>query len=242
MPGRSFFGVRPAGPDASVAVVSAFPLPESPVTRWFRAALGEPTRAQALAWPAIAEGRHVLVISPTGTGKTLAAFLAILHDLALQHAAGGLGDSIQAVYVSPLRALGYDLAKNLRAPLEGAYGGEPPIRVALRTGDTDAGERRRQALKPPHVLLTTPESLLILLSQERWKPALSTVRWVVVDEVHALAENKRGAHLSLSLERLDAWVREGGGGTGFSGSGFRPRWRPPGRWPRSWWGLGASAG
>lgn len=222
--------MHPAVPGLGVleARVNGFPLSESPVTRWFRAALGEPTRAQALAWPAIAEGRHVLVISPTGTGKTLAAFLAILHDLALRHAAGGLSDSIQAIYVSPLRALGYDLAKNLRVPLEGAYGGEAPIRVALRTGDTDAGERRRQALKPPHVLLTTPESLLILLSQERWKPALSTVRWVVVDEVHALAENKRGAHLSLSLERLDAWVREGGGRDGVQRIGLSATVAPAG--------------
>jgi len=184
----------------------SFPLSDSPITAWFRRTYGEPTQAQSEAWPRIAAGHHVLVVSPTGTGKTLAAFLAILHELALRHAAGTLADTIYALYVSPLRALGYDLEKNLQDPLRGAYGDAPPIRVALRSGDTSAGERRRQAVKPPHVLLTTPESLLILLSQSKWLEPLGSVRWVVMDEVHALAENKRGAHLSLSLERLQEWI------------------------------------
>jgi ATP-dependent Lhr-like helicase len=183
-----------------------FPLPPSPITDWFRRTFGEPTQAQAEAWPKILAGRHVLVVSPTGTGKTLAAFLAILHELALRHTAGTLEDTIYAIYVSPLRALGYDLEKNLQEPLRGAYGEASPIRVALRSGDTSSAERRRQATQPPHVLLTTPESLLILLSQTKWLEPLRTVRWVVIDEVHALAENKRGAHLSLSLERLAEWV------------------------------------
>lgn len=184
----------------------SFPLSDSPITAWFRRTFSEPTQAQALAWPCIASGRSVLVVSPTGTGKTLAAFLAILHELALRHVAGTLEDTIYAIYVSPLRALGYDLEKNLQEPLRGAYGEASPIRVALRSSDTQPAERRRQAVKPPHVLLTTPESLLILLSQSKWLDHLRSVRWVVVDEVHALAENKRGAHLSLSLERLEEWI------------------------------------
>jgi len=189
--------------------IAPFPLPTSPITDWFRRVYATPTPAQAEAWPAIQGGKNVLVLSPTGTGKTLAAFLAILNQLALDHAAGCLGPGIQAVYVSPLRALSYDLAKNLEEPLRGAWGDAPPIRVALRSGDTATSDRRKQLLRPPHILLTTPESLLILLSQTTWLPALQHVRWVVVDEVHALAENKRGAHLSLSLERLEDWVRQG---------------------------------
>lgn len=178
-------------------------LPESPVTRWFAAKYGTPTPAQAAAWPRVAAGRNVLVVSPTGTGKTFAAFLAVLNDLALAHARGELADAIHCLYLSPLRALSYDLEKNLNGPLREIYGAEPPIRVGLRTGDTTANERAKQAAKPPHLLLTTPESLCILLSQEKWLGVLRHVRWVIVDEVHALAENKRGAHLSLSLERLD---------------------------------------
>lgn len=179
------------------------PLPDSPVTRWFVAKYGAPTPAQAAAWPKVAAGRSVLVVSPTGTGKTFAAFLAVLNDLALAHARGELADAIHCLYLSPLRALGYDLEKNLTGPLREIYGAEPPIRVGLRTGDTPPNERAKQATRPPHLLLTTPESLCILLSQEKWLGVLRHVRWVIVDEVHALAENKRGAHLSLSLERLE---------------------------------------
>ncbi len=112
-------------------------------------------------------------------------------------------DAIHCVYVSPLRALSYDLEKNLRVPLRELFGEKSPIRVELRTGDTTAGQRARQYTKPPHILLTTPESLCVLLSQEKWLAPLSRVRWLIVDEIHALAENKRGAHLALSLERLD---------------------------------------
>jgi ATP-dependent Lhr-like helicase len=183
----------------------SFPLrPASPATRWFRKRHRSPTPAQAAAWPLLAEGRNVLIVSPTGTGKTLAAFLAVLHELSMAHAKGRLPDAIQAIYISPLRALSYDLEKNLREPLEAMYGPQAPIRVGLRSGDTPATERRRHWAQPPHLLLTTPESLLILLSQERWISRLREARWVIVDEVHALAESKRGAHLSLSLERLEA--------------------------------------
>ncbi|MBL9136717.1 MAG: DEAD/DEAH box helicase [Verrucomicrobiales bacterium] len=182
----------------------SFPLPASPVTAWFRTRFRTPTPAQREAWPRIESGRNVLILSPTGSGKTLAAFLAILNRLAGEAGAGRLRDGIRAIYVSPLRALSYDLEKNLNEPLREIYGDVVPIRVALRTGDTSSAERQKQAARPPHLLLTTPESLMILLSQERWSTALARVDWVVVDEVHALAENKRGAHLSLSLERLEA--------------------------------------
>ncbi len=185
------------------------PLPESPAAAWFRSRFAKPTAAQREAWPLIRSGRSVLIISPTGTGKTLAAFLAVLGELTLSHARDELASTIHAIYISPLRALGYDLEKNLRGPLTEMYAGEGPIRVGLRTGDTSATERQRQAARPPHILLTTPESLLILLSQERWLGHLRNVRWVIVDEVHALAENKRGAHLSLSLERLEDLQPEG---------------------------------
>lgn len=181
------------------------------MTAWFAARYGAPTPVQRAAWPRVAAGQNVLLVSPTGTGKTLAAFLSVLNELALSEAAGYLPEGIQAIYLSPLRALGYDLEKNLRDPLREVYGADSPIRVGLRSGDTPATERGRQAARPPHLLLTTPESLQILLSQARWLPHLASVRWVIVDEVHALAESKRGAHLALSLERLEA-LREAAGG------------------------------
>jgi ATP-dependent Lhr-like helicase len=174
----------------------------SPVFQWFAAKYGEPTAAQREAWPRLARGDNLLLASPTGTGKTFAAFLGVLDQLAQQHAAGKLAHGIQCVYVSPLRALSYDLEKNLNEPLREIFGNKPPIRVELRTGDTTASARARQFTKPPHILLTTPESLCVLLSQDKWLPPLGHVRWVIVDEIHALAENKRGAHLALSLERL----------------------------------------
>jgi ATP-dependent helicase Lhr and Lhr-like helicase len=177
-------------------------LKPSPVTRWFESHFAEPTPAQRVAWPLIEVGRSVLIVSPTGTGKTLAAFLSVLSELASKHEAGELRSTIYCIYVSPLRALSYDLEKNLNAPLREIYGEKAPIRVGLRSGDTTQNERQKQFTKPPHILLTTPESLALLLSQEKWLPHLSTVRWIIVDEIHSLAENKRGAHLSISLERL----------------------------------------
>jgi ATP-dependent Lhr-like helicase len=171
---------------------------------WFRTRYGEPTPAQREAWPRIIAGENVLVASPTGTGKTFAAFLSVLDALAREHAGGELRDGIRCVYVSPLRALSYDLEKNLNGPLHELFGDKSPIRVALRTGDTTANQRMRQYHQPPHILLTTPESLCLLLSQEKWLAPLSHARWLVVDEIHALAENKRGAHLAISMERLAA--------------------------------------
>ena len=218
--------LRPQGSPGSKPTRSAAPSPASfhgfkpnAVTQWFETAFGQPTSVQAAAWPVLAAGRDALIVSPTGTGKTLAAFLAVLHDLFERLATRGGPPGIQAIYVSPLRALGYDLEKNLRIPLAGIWGDAPPIRVGLRTGDTPPAERQRQLKVPPHILLTTPESLCLLLSQARWLPALRGVRWVIIDEIHALAENKRGSHLSLSLERLDAWVREAAP----SGPGQLPR-------------------
>lgn len=175
----------------------------TPVFQWFAAKYGAPTAAQKEAWPILAEGKNLLLASPTGTGKTFAAFLGVLDRMAQEHAEGKLGPGIQCIYVSPLRALSYDLEKNLQEPLREIYGEKPPIRVELRSGDTTGSARARQFTKPPHILLTTPESLCVLLSQEKWLPPLSAVRWVIVDEIHALAENKRGAHLALSLERLE---------------------------------------
>ncbi len=183
------------------------PLQPSIITEWFAKNYPEPTPAQREAWPKIQAGGSVLIVSPTGTGKTFAAFLAVLNELALLHERGELKNTIYAIYVSPLRALGYDLEKNLSRPLREVFGADSPIRVGLRSGDTTSYERQKQFTRPPHILLTTPESLSLLLSQPKWLPHLATVRWFIVDEIHALAENKRGAHLSLSLERLDALVR-----------------------------------
>lgn len=175
---------------------------ESIVFDWFRRRYGQPTPAQARAWPLLKAGKNVLLASPTGTGKTLAAFLGVLDALVTEQARGELKDTIHCVYVSPLRALSYDLEKNLNGPLEEIFGKKNPIRVELRTGDTRAHERARQYAKPPHILLTTPESLCVLLSQAKWLPLLASARWLIVDEIHALAENKRGAHLAISVERV----------------------------------------
>jgi ATP-dependent Lhr-like helicase len=183
------------------------PLPVEPLssTGGFEQKYGTPTPAQKAAWPLIARGENVLIASPTGTGKTFAAFHSVLDTLVAEHESGELRESIHCVYVSPLRALSYDLEKNLTEPLREIFSTEkPPIRVELRSGDTTGAQRARQFTKPPHILLTTPESLCVLLSQEKWLAHLAHVRWLIVDEIHALAENKRGAHLSLSIERLAA--------------------------------------
>lgn len=180
-----------------------FPLPDSPALEWFRNRFKKPTPPQLGAWPKIAAGKNVLIISPTGTGKTFAAFLGVLNQLAIEHESGHLKPELRAIYVSPLRALSYDLEKNLQEPLREIYGKDPPIRIGLRSGDTTSGERSRQFDRPPHILLTTPESLSLLLTQKRWKPILQRAQWIIVDEIHALAENKRGAHLSISIERLN---------------------------------------
>ena len=179
----------------------------SPVAEWFTRRFTAPTPVQAAAWPVIRGGQNALIVSATGTGKTFAAFFQVLDQLARDAAHAPLGPGIQCLYLSPLRALSYDLEKNLAGPLREIYGENPPIRVGLRSGDTGTDERRKQFDQPPHLLLTTPESLAVLLSQPKWLGALRRVRWVIVDEIHALAENKRGSHLALSLERLDELKR-----------------------------------
>ena len=173
----------------------------SPAVRdWFGAAFAEPTPAQAQAWPAIATGEHVLISAPTGSGKTLAAFLWAIDRLAAQ----GQGDVPAAdrrtrlVYISPLKALSYDIERNLRAPLRG-IGAD--LRVAIRTGDTPQRERQAMLREPPDILITTPESLYLMLTS-RAQEMLAGAEWCIVDEIHAVASTKRGAHLALTLERL----------------------------------------
>jgi ATP-dependent Lhr-like helicase len=182
----------------------------SPPTRaWFTGAFREPTAAQAGAWSAIAEESDVLVVAPTGSGKTLAAFLASLDRLASVPPPAEARRRCRVLYVSPLKALAVDVERNLRSPLAGLRQEsvrlglpEPDVRVGIRSGDTPASERRSFANRPPDILITTPESLFLLLTSAA-REALSGVETVILDEVHAVAGTKRGAHLALSLERLD---------------------------------------
>ena len=181
------------------------------VRGWFASHFSAPTLAQARAWPEIRAGRPVLLAAPTGSGKTLAAFLMAIDSLVSEGASGTLPDETRVVYVSPLRALSNDVEKNLLVPLAGirttlAELGLPDveIRTAVRTGDTPSKERTRATGKPPHLFVTTPESLYILLTSEGGRKMLATTRTVIVDEIHALVGDKRGSHLALSLERLDA--------------------------------------
>ncbi len=190
-----------------------------PVVRdWFEAHFRSATEPQQRAWPAIRSGENVLISAPTGSGKTLAAFLICLDDLVRSGVDGNLPDSTQVLYVSPLKALSNDIHKNLDVPLSGiaSLAGErglllPPIRTAVRTGDTPVSERQKMLRNPPHILVTTPESLFILLTAERSRQALRNVRTVIVDEIHAIADDKRGAHLALTLVRLDDLVQKSGG-------------------------------
>jgi ATP-dependent Lhr-like helicase len=179
-----------------------------PARRWFRSRFPAPTPVQRLGWERIAAGEHALLVAPTGSGKTLAAFFWCIDRLA--QAPAGAPAGVRALYVSPLKALVYDVERNLRAPLAGLAGaaaGELRIpRVAVRTGDTPERERRQQARDPAEILVTTPESLYLVLGS-RQRETLASVETVIVDEVHALAGNKRGAHLALSLERLAALAR-----------------------------------
>jgi ATP-dependent helicase Lhr and Lhr-like helicase len=181
------------------------------VADWFDRSFAAPTAAQAQAWPAFQAGRHVLIAAPTGSGKTLAAFLAAIDALVRQALAHGLKDETQIVYVSPLKALSNDIRCNLEAPLAGIRAAlqarglpDVDIRTWVRTGDTPARERDRMRRRPPHIVVTTPESLYILLGSESGRAMLATTRTVIVDEIHALAPNKRGTHLAVSLERLAA--------------------------------------
>jgi ATP-dependent helicase Lhr and Lhr-like helicase len=180
------------------------------VRDWFVAKFGTPTEPQAMGWPHILEGRTTLISAPTGSGKTLAAFLVCIDRLVRKALRGELADNTEILYVSPLKALGNDIQKNLEGPLGEILllAGErgmlvPPIRTAVRTGDTLAHERRAILAHPPHILVTTPESLYILLTAAKSREILKTIETVIVDEIHAVADDKRGAHLALSLERLE---------------------------------------
>jgi ATP-dependent Lhr-like helicase len=194
-------------PSANAPLGWAHPI----VEEWFVRRFGTPTEPQEQGWPHILAGRTTLISAPTGSGKTLSAFLACIDRLVRKALAGDLQDRTEVLYVSPLKALGNDIQKNLEVPLSEILqlAGErgllmPEIRTAVRTGDTLAHERRAMLKRPPHILVTTPESLYILLTAEKSREILRDVETVIVDEIHAVADDKRGAHLALSLERLDA--------------------------------------
>ena len=185
------------------------------VQEWFIKKFGTPTEPQEQGWPHILAGRTTLISAPTGSGKTLAAFLICIDRLVRKALSGDLTDRTEILYVSPLKALGNDIQKNLEAPLGEItlLAGEkgllmPEIRAAVRTGDTLMHERQRMLKRPPHILVTTPESLYILLTAQKSRGILTSVNTIIVDEIHAVADDKRGAHLALSLERLDALTAE----------------------------------
>ena len=196
-----------SSPSSSLPLDWAHPL----VREWFIGRFGTPTEPQEQGWPHILAGHTTLISAPTGSGKTLAAFLACIDRLVRKALAGDLRDRTEVLYISPLKALGNDIQKNLEIPLGEILqmAGErgwlmPEIRTAVRTGDTLMHERRAMLRRPPHILVTTPESLYILLTAEKSRAILRDVQTVIVDEIHAVADDKRGAHLTLSLERLEA--------------------------------------
>ena len=176
---------------------------------WFRSRFDGPTEPQAHGWPHIASGEHTLIAAPTGSGKTLTAFLAIIDRLFREGIEGTLSDEMRVVYVSPLRALSNDMHRNLETPLEEILAEAdrqgivvPPISVGLRTGDTPSHKRAALVRRPPHIFVTTPESLFLMLTAEKSREVLRTVDTLIVDEIRALVRDKRGSHLSLSMERL----------------------------------------
>ena len=218
MPWRAQVESSASPPSAPAAPPSPWAGFHPAVRAWFERTHGDPSECQALGWPAIQAGRHTLIAAPTGSGKTLAAFLAAIDGLLRQGLQGRLPDETQVLYISPLKALSNDIQRNLQEPLRGVSDelrvrGLPavPIRTLVRTGDTPASERAAMTRRPPHILVTTPESLFILLTSRKGRQMLATVRTVIVDEIHSLVESKRGAHLSLSLERLEHLVRRGPG-------------------------------
>ena len=185
------------------------------VSRWFSDRLGEPTAAQRRGWDAIRAGRDALIAAPTGSGKTLAAFLISIDQLLRESLSGTLPEETRVLYVSPLKALSADIHRNLAEPrreirriAEEMGLGSPRITAAVRSGDTPAAERAAMLKSPPHILVTTPESLYLLLTSQRSREMLRTVRTVIVDEIHAVVESRRGAHLALSLERLAHVARQ----------------------------------
>ncbi|HXY37219.1 MAG TPA: DEAD/DEAH box helicase, partial [Planctomycetaceae bacterium] len=183
------------------------------IEAWFDSRFAGPTDAQAAGWPAIVAGEHTLIAAPTGSGKTLAAFLACIDRLLKRSLAGELGDGVRIVYVSPLRALSNDMHRNLEVPLAEIEAqavtmgyAQPSLRAGLRTGDTTASQRAALVRRPPQILVTTPESLYLMLTAARSRETLRGVETVIVDEIHAIVGNKRGSHLSLTIERLEALV------------------------------------
>ncbi len=188
---------RKAGAKSTPPAVDALAPFSKPVRGWFENSFEAPTPAQARGWPAIASGSHALICAPTGSGKTLAAFLWSIDRLASEP--DSLGEGAKVVYVSPLKALSYDIERNLRAPLQGI---KAPISVGLRTGDTPQAERRKMLREPPDILITTPESLYLMINSQVRK-IFERTEAVIVDEIHAVAQSKRGAHLALTLERLE---------------------------------------
>ena len=200
---------------ATSAVPNALAAFHPAVRAWFERTFGEPSECQSAGWPAIHARRHTIIAAPTGSGKTLAAFLAAIDGLVRQGLQARLPDETQVLYISPLKALSNDIQRNLQQPLNGVQAElharalpSVPIRTLVRTGDTPASERAAMTRRPPHILVTTPESLFILLTSGKGRRMLATVRTVIVDEIHTLVESKRGAHLSLSLERLEALIRQ----------------------------------
>ncbi|HLB02996.1 MAG TPA: DEAD/DEAH box helicase, partial [Nitrospiria bacterium] len=180
------------------------------VAKWFRERFGEPTQPQRLGWPPILSGQDTLIAAPTGSGKTLAAFLACIDHLFREAISYQLTDQTRVLYISPLKALSNDVQRNLQYPLEEIQKMAfqeglltPEIRVLVRTGDTPSNERQAMLRKPPHIIVTTPESFYLLLTAQKSRKMLKTVDTVIVDEIHAVARDKRGSHLSLSLERLE---------------------------------------
>src|SRR5687767_12597789 len=183
------------------------------VARWFGRTFAAPTDPQLQAWPEIKKQRHTLIAAPTGSGKTLAAFMSAIDDLVRLGVEGHLDDTTHVVYVSPLKALSNDIQRNLQIPLAGiqqelqAMGlPEVNIRTLVRTGDTPAAERTAMTKRPPHIVVTTPESLYILLTSEGGRRMLQTTRTIILDEIHAVVGDKRGSHLALSIERLEQLV------------------------------------
>ncbi|HEU4693893.1 MAG TPA: DEAD/DEAH box helicase, partial [Vicinamibacterales bacterium] len=203
------------------------------VSRWFLDAIGEPTSAQRRGWEAIRSGHHTLIAAPTGSGKTLAAFLTTIDDLVREGTESPLPDAVRVVYVSPLKALSADIHKNLAEPrralrrlAEESGADIPRITAAVRTGDTTSSERAAMLRTPPHILVTTPESLYLLLTAERSRQMLRTTRTVIVDEIHAVIGTRRGAHLALTLERLEALCAAEGGGTPLQRIGLSATQKP----------------
>src|SRR5881396_1300044 len=193
-------------PQSNVKITTLLPSDFHPVLReWWATRFAEPTDAQLDGWRAIRRGEDTLIAAPTGSGKTLAAFLTSIDQLLREGIDSGLPDEVRVIYVSPLKALSADIHKNLAEPRREIRALAPDVKItaAVRSGDTPQNERAAMLRTPPHILVTTPESLYLLLTAERSRAMLRTARVVIVDEIHAVVQSRRGAHLALSLERLD---------------------------------------